>query len=177
MITELLTATLQDLKYAFAAVHDFTPTIRGIQYSPQFVQAVPAQEAVLVAKFDMVVNGKKTPTTMMVPADILLTPMRLGEGGEARSATELIEVKLAQERLEGAMEQVPLELAVSFRSTTVHPKEITDLKLGQVIHLNHPVSRPLDITVADLLVGHGMSGTMGSQLACRIVGADQGSPS
>jgi flagellar motor switch protein FliM len=47
--------------------------------------------------------------------------------------------------------------------------DITTLEIGQVIRLNHAVSRPLDLKVDNLIVGHGVPGNSGRQLACKVV--------
>lgn len=176
LITELFGATLADLRYAFASVVDIKPEIRGIQYSPQFVQVTPANEAVLVARFDVTMNDITTPMTMMIPADLLITPMRLGENTETMTTGEAAEAKAVQDRLNRNMEQVPLDLSVAFRTSQIQSKDLSSLSIGQIIHLNHPVSRPLDLMVGDLLVGHGMPGSVGKQLAAKVVAAHPGQP-
>lgn len=169
LVTDLLGATLADLRYAFASVLDLKPEIRGIQYSPQFVQVTPANEAVLVARFEITMNDDTAAMSMMIPADLLVTPMRLGEGMETMTDGEAAEVKAVQARLNRNLEQVPLDLSVSFRATQIQSKDLSNLAIGQVIYLNHPVSRPLDLIVGDLLVGHGMPGSIGKQLAAKVV--------
>ncbi|XBH22146.1 FliM/FliN family flagellar motor switch protein [Jonesiaceae bacterium BS-20] len=172
LITDLFGATLADLRYAFASVLDLKPEIRGIQYSPQFVQVTPANEAVLVARFEIAMNDATAHMSMMIPADLLVTPMRLGEGTDALTVGEAAEAKAVQERLNRNMEQVPLDLAVAFRTTKIQSKDLSSLSVGQVIHLNHAVSRPLDLLVDDLLVGHAMPGSVGKQLAAKVVSAN-----
>lgn len=172
LITDLLTSTFADLKYAFATVLDLKPEIKTIQYSPQFVQVTPANEAVLVARFDLTLNDSVTPMTLMVPAETLVAPMRLGESTDLQTPSEVADAKDVQDRLNRAMEQVPVELCVSFKPTTIASKDLSALKVGEVIDLNHPVSKPLELRIGDLLVGHGMPGSVGKQLATRIVSAE-----
>jgi flagellar motor switch protein FliM len=60
-------------------------------------------------------------------------------------------------------------MSVQFKPLTVSPMDITTLEIGQVIRLNHAVSRPLDLKVDNLIVGHGVPGNSGRQLACKVV--------
>ncbi|WP_435299659.1 flagellar motor switch protein FliM [Timonella sp. A28] len=177
LVTGLLGNTMTDLKYAFASVHEMSPTIRSIQYSPQFVQAVPAKEAVLVAHFTMTVAEGTSVATMMVPADTLITPLRHGEGVEARSASDELEAQVAQERLKRAMGNVPMDVTVKFKSLTVNPRDVATLEVGQVIRLNHPVTKPLEVMADHLLVASAVPGTSGTTLACRIVSNELGGTS
>lgn len=169
LIVSLLGNTMTDLKYAFASVHTFAPAIRSIQYSPQFVQAVPAKEAVLVAHFTVTTNGTDSSSTIMVPADTLISPLRAGEGSDARSAAEEEEARDAAERLGRSLEFVPLETAVRFRPLAVHPRDVSALSVGEIVRLNHPVSKPLEVVAEDLLVARAVPGSTGNQLSCRIV--------
>lgn len=172
LITTLLQASMQDLGYAFAQVMPTTPSVRGIQYAPQFVQAVPAKEAVIIAQFDMTVRNHKTRASMMIPAELLVSPLSKNDGDEAKSLAEIQEAKIAGDRLNRSMHAVPVSVAVQFKPLTVSPVDITTLELGQVIRLNHPVSRPLDLIVDSLVLGHAVPGNAGRQLACKVVDLD-----
>ncbi|WP_333810865.1 flagellar motor switch protein FliM [Timonella senegalensis] len=172
LIVNLLGNTMTDLRYAFAAVHSFSPSIRTIQYSPQFVQAVPAKEAVLVARFEMVIGGTPSQATIMIPADTLIAPLRAGEGAEARTQAEELEAQNAGERIKRAMAAVPTDVAVRFKPLTIHPRDAAAFEVGQVIRLNHQVTRPLEVVVADRIIAHGVPGKSGSQLACKVVSTE-----
>ncbi len=169
LVTNLLQASMQDLGYAFTSVLDMSPVVRSIEYSPQFIQLVPAKEAVIVAQFDVTIRGHKNRASIMIPAEILVSPLNKREGDDAKSAMELQEERIAHERLNRSMHSVPVEMSVQFKPLTVAPLEITTLEIGQVIRLNHAVSRPLDLKVDNLTVGHGVPGNSGRQLACKVV--------
>lgn len=172
LVMTLLQASMQDLGYAFAQVMDTTPSVRGIQYSPQFVQAVPAKEAVIVAHFDMTVRNHKTRASIMIPAELIVSPLAKSESDEAKSLAEIEEAKVASERLGRSMYHVPVSLSVQFKPLSVTPSEITHLEVGQVIRLSHAVSKPLDLMVDSLVIGHGVPGNSGRQLACKVTDVD-----
>lgn len=174
LVMSLLRNTMADLKYAFASIHEFSPSVRSIYYSPQFVQAVPAQEAVIVARFTMNLEGRVYPMTIMVPAETLVSPLQQGDGAETRTAGKDEESQQVRGRLQRSMADVPMELAVRFQPTTVNPAQVYALQVGQTLPLKHPISRPLQIVVDDLVLAHAVPGNAGTQLACKVVADGNG---
>ncbi|WPF81743.1 flagellar motor switch protein FliM [Sanguibacter sp. 4.1] len=172
LITDMLSGALADLRYAFVAVVPLDVRVKGIQYNPQFVQAAPTSEAVIVATFTLTIAERPTTATLMIPADVLLAPLRAGEGVVQRSKDELAEAADASDRLHRTMSTVPVDVSVRMRPVTVHPRDVVNLTVGEVIHLNHPVSRPLDVVVDGIVLARGVAGNNGRQLACKIVDAE-----
>jgi flagellar motor switch protein FliM len=173
LVTDMLSSALADLRYAFASVVPLDVRIRSIQYNPQFVQAVPASEAVIVATFSLDVADRPTTTTFMVPADVLLGPMREGEGVVVHSREELEAKQEASDRLHRTIRTVPVDVSVRLTPRTIHPRDVVHLAVGEVIPMNHPVSRPLDVVVDGRVLARGVAGNNGRQLACKIVDAEE----
>lgn len=88
LFRSLLDSSLADMRYAFSSITPMNPKIRGLQYNPQFVQAVPASEAVLVANYSLTVGDRVSAATMMFAADALLNPLKVGEGEADPSAAQ-----------------------------------------------------------------------------------------
>ncbi|WP_307844022.1 flagellar motor switch protein FliM [Sanguibacter suaedae] len=173
LVTDMLSSALADLRYAFASVVPLDVRIRSIQYNPQFVQAVPASEAVIVATFSLDVADRPTTTTFMVPAEVLLGPMREGEGVVVHSREELEAKQEASDRLHRTIHTVPVDVSVRLAPRTIHPRDVVHLAVGEVIPMNHPVSRPLDVVVDGRVLARGVAGNNGRQLACKIVDAEE----
>lgn len=173
LITDMLASALADMRYAFAAVVPLDVRVRSIQYNPQFVQAVPASEAVIVATFTLLVGEGTTSATFMLPADVLLAPMRAGEGADTRSADELESHATAGAAVLRTVQTVPVDVSVRMTPLTIHPRDVIHLAVGEVIHLNHPVSRPLEVVVGDRVMARGVAGNNGRQLACKVVHAEE----
>lgn len=173
LLTDMLASALADLRYAFASVVPLDVRVRSIQYNPQFVQAVPASDAVIVATFTLLVGEGVTSATLMLPADVLLAPMRAGEGADTRSAEELASHATAGARVLQTVQTVPVDVSVRMAPMTIHPRDVVHLAVGEVVHLNHPVSRPLDIVVGDRVMARGVAGNNGRQLACKVVDAEE----
>lgn len=173
LVTDILSSATADLRYAFAAVVPLDLRVRSIQYSPQFVQAAPASEAVIVATLALAVGEHTSSMTLMVPADVLLAPLLAGEGDEVRTAEEQQSRAEASDRLHHSIQAVPVDVSVRLSPRTIHPSDVINIAVGEVVHLNHPVSRPLDVVVDGRVLARAVAGTNGRQRVCKIVEAEE----
>ena len=168
LFRSLLDSSLADMRYAFSSITPMNPKIRGLQYNPQFVQAVPASEAVLVANYSLTVGDRVSAATMMFAADALLNPLKAGEDEADPSAAQREEQRVSFGRLRLSMNDVPVDVGVRFNSITVRPRDIIDMAVGDVIELRHAASKPLRIVVEGRTIGHGVPGNNGKQLAVKV---------
>jgi len=173
LIRGLMQATLGDLGYAFAALTPLEVNLRSVQYNPQFVQVVPASDAVLVAGFTLRIGEREDQATVMFPAELLLGAVRAGDGTSGRSADDQRAHEAAVADLESAVEDVPVELAVRFAPVTVRPRQVVELAVGEVIPLSHPSSQPLDVVVDGVVLARAAAGNNGSRLACMVVTVEE----
>ena len=173
VVRELLQPALDDLRYAFATVAPLSLSMRAVQYSPQFVQAVPASDAVLVARFALHTGARVDTATLMVPAENLLAAMRLAETDETRSDDDRRDAAHARAQLEVAVTAVPMDVVVRFAPVTVRPPDVVGLAVGDVLPLQHPATRPLDVVVDEVVLARAAVGSQGSRLACRVVEVEE----
>ncbi|MFC4616511.1 flagellar motor switch protein FliM [Cellulomonas sp. H30R-01] len=173
LVKDVLQHAIGDLDYAFAGLTSMSATLRSVQYNPQFVQVVAAQETVLVAAFLLRVGDREDRMTLMLPSDLLLGALRSSEGSDARSDEEQRAVATAQGDLERAVHGVPVDVAVRFRPVTVHPRDVLDLAVGDVLPLSHPSTDPLDVVVDGIVLARGAAGTHGPRLACQVVTVEE----
>ncbi|WP_240645754.1 flagellar motor switch protein FliM [Georgenia sp. SYP-B2076] len=169
LIRELLRRTLGDLNYSFAGITALEAEFKNIQYTPEFVQAAEASTPVIIARLVLRVDDDEVPATVMVPAEGLVAAMRAGEHLDLRSREDIAEEQRQSRILEVAVQRVPVDVAVRFRPITVHPREVVQLRVGDVLTLHHPASRPLDVVVGDRVLGQAAPGAQGSRLAGMIV--------
>ncbi|WP_448059131.1 flagellar motor switch protein FliM [Cellulomonas hominis] len=173
LVRSLLQATLSDLTYAFAALQPLDVTVRSVQYNPQFVQAAPASDAVLVSSFTLRVGEREDAATFMVPAELLLSALRVNEGAGGRSPEDQRVHDAALVDLEAAVQEVPVEVSVRFAPVIVHPREVVGLAVGDVLPLSHPQSKPLDVVVDGVVLARAAAGNSGSRLACMVVTVEE----
>lgn len=173
LVEDLLELSLADLTYAFASIMPMKLDVRSVQYSPQFVQAVAASTPVIIATFTMRVGSLEDTTTMMLPADVVLEGLRAGDHTDSRSATELAAHDTALARLAAGIGTVPVPVAVRFTPIIVRPSDVVGLVVGDVVHLGHPTTRPLDVVVDDVVLARAAAGTQGTRLACVVVTSEE----
>ncbi|MEN1976982.1 FliM/FliN family flagellar motor switch protein [Cellulomonas sp. P4] len=173
LLRGVMQAALGDLGYAFSALAPLDVTFRSVQYNPQFVQAVPASDAVLVATFQMRVGEREDLATVMFPAELLLAAVRQADGSNGRSLEDQRAHEVALADLEAAVEEVPVEVAVRFAPVVVRPRDVVDLAVGDVVPLSHPSSQPLDVVVDGVVLARAAAGNNGSRLACMVVTVEE----
>ena len=173
LVRELLQHAVSDLEYSFAGITSLSATVRSVQYNPQFVQVVAAQETVLVAVFLLRVGEREDRISFMVPSDLLLGALRSSEGADARSDEERRAAEAAHDDLERAVQDVPVDVAVQFPPVTVHPRDVVNLAVGDVLPLSHPSTQPLDVVVDGIVLARAAAGSHGSRLACQVVTVEE----
>lgn len=173
LVRDLFQHALSDLTYAFAALAPLEMTARSVQYNPQFVQAVPASEPVIVATFDVTTGEQSTTLTFMTPADVLLASLLAGEKLDNRPADEVRAHHAALEDLANQVGEVPVGVSVRFRPVTVTAAKISGLEPGDVIPLAHRADHPLDVVVGDVVLARAALGSNGSRLACLVVTSEE----
>lgn len=173
LVREVLQSSLGDLGYAFAAVMPLDVRVSAVQYNPQFVQAVGASEPVIIATFSLRVGTRQDTATFMLPADLLLTSLRTNEHVDGRTAEEIAASEVAMADLAASVQDVPVDVSVQFRPLTVHPRDVLELSVGDVLTLPHPTARPLDVVVDDVVLAHAAVGSNGARLACMVVTAEE----
>lgn len=176
LVRHLVDRVLGELRYAFEPIVAMEPTVRSVEYNPQFVQAAAAADIVIVATFDMRVGADESRATLCLPFGDLfpLLEAALGLGVDADGqAPATPEKHTIEERLQA----VPIEVAVGFHPTLLTPGTLVDLAVGDVVTLDHPVTTPLLVIAADVTFAHAMAGARGRRLACLVVDEPAGPPS
>ena len=173
LVKDLLDHALKDLEYAFAGLARLALTVGEVQYHPQFVQAAAATDAMIVASFTLRVGEREDAVTLMVPADVMLAQLRAADGPVARSDDEAAAAAVTTAELERAMQDVPVEVAVRFSPVVVHPRDVIDLAVGDVLPLSHPSTDLLDVVVDGVVLARAAAGSHGSRLACRVVTVEE----
>ena len=169
LLMNMLQTNLGDLRYAFAAVTELDVKLKSFQYSPQFAQLVPASEPVIVVSYNVVSGERSDRATFMLPAEAMLDSLRAGERTEVQTELERREARVAKQRVVESMQGVPMDVAVRLRPLTISPRDVINVQVGELIMLNHSVTRPLDVVVDGKVLAHAVAGANGRQLACQVV--------
>ncbi len=169
LIRHLTERTLHDLGYSFSTVLVLEPQLRLIQYSPQMIQATAASTPVLVARFTVDVDETSSPATIMLPAEDIVQALRESQGADSRTVEELESERIERDRLDRAVQEVPVEVTVRMRPQPINPRELLALEVGDVVPLHHGATQPLEVVVGERVLAQAAAGTNGSRLAAVVV--------
>lgn len=164
---------LGEMQYSLAAVVEITPTLTGIEYSPQFAQVAGASDVMVVASFDLRIGERAHKMTICLPFNGLQPHLVKAAAPAPVSERERAQRARAADLVSRQFEQVPVSVSVRLRPTRVGPEALGDLAVGDVLRLSHPASAPMDITVDDTPFAHATPGTRGARLAALIVGTPE----
>lgn len=171
IVRSLIERLLGEMKYGLADLVDLTPTLVGAEYSPQFAQVAGAADVMVVATFDLRIDERTIKMTVCLPFSGLQPHLAKAAAPAPVSDRERAQRDRSAELVQAQFAQVPVDVAVRFRSTLLDPGTLTSLATGDVLRLAHPASAPLDVIVDGTTFAHAMPGSQGPRLAALIVGA------
>lgn len=172
LLQSLLRRVLDELRQAFDSIVAIRPRLVGLEFSPQFVQlGAASSDAMIVASFEMRAGTEECVATVCLPFGAILSKLQ----GERADVTLTTDQRLSREtamrNMVAGLESAPLEAAVQFQTTFMHPEDLVDLRPGDVVRLGHKVSAPLAVTSNGITFAHAVPGSQGSRLACLVVNA------
>lgn len=171
LIRYLMADGLETLSHALGALLPGRLAVSGIQYNPQFAQLASAGDLVIVARLSLSTGDRTVPASVMLPAALVLERLS--------SAAPVMPADRASELVHEQVEHTPLELALRLTPLTVHPTDVLDLSVGDLIRIPHADDRPLDLVAGGVPVASAAVGASGARLACVItsVPSDPAAPS
>lgn len=168
VVGSLYERLVAEVRYAFASLAPIAPKVTGVEYSPQLAQMAAASDPMVVARFSLQQDRAEHVVTLCLPFTGL-APYLTASPSDLVSDRERAKREEASARLAAGFQDVPVEVAVRFRSVAADPLELADLTVGDVVRLRHPAEAPLDVTAADVVFAHATPGSHGQALACLIV--------
>lgn len=169
VIDGLMQRLFSEMRYSLAAIVPLEPTVVGVEYSPQFAQAAGASDVVIVAEFELRMGQFTHRMTVCMPFAGILPHLSAAAAPAPVSNREKVQRAQAAELLRRQFEQVPVEVAIRFRGTSLTPQVFAELQVGDVLRLRHPASAPLDVAIGDRVLASATAGTQGRRLAALIV--------
>ena len=165
LVKRLMEDALEDLRYSFGSLLPMPLNFNSIQYNAQFAQAAAPSDLMVVATFTLRVGENTAEGTVALPAETVLP--QLGATNPTTSPEN------AAELLRQQMAWVPVEVSVGLMPVTVRPEAILRLAVGDLIPLNHPERRPLEVRIAGQRIARAGLGRNGARLAAQIVDTEE----
>lgn len=165
VLTRVVERMLGELHYGLAAVTEVAPAFKALEFNPQFVQVAAATDLYIVAAFTISLGELAAPATVAFPAPVLV--LRSTTGGTDDPAVNAAR-RQARSTMNRLVEDVQVDVSVRFVPRAMPSAQLLQLRAGDVIRLEHPVERPLDVVSAGVVVARGVAGAHGARAACLI---------
>ncbi|MFC7496475.1 MULTISPECIES: flagellar motor switch protein FliM [unclassified Nocardioides] len=166
----LIERLLAELRYSVAGIVNLEPVVTGVEYSPQFAQVAGSADVMVAIRLELKINERTFRMSMCMPFSGLLPHMVRAAAPAPVSDRERAQRARSAAELKDQFQQVPVDVAVRLRPTTLSPGDLAALQPGDAIRLNHPASAPLEVVVDGINFAHATAGTSGFRLAALIVG-------
>jgi flagellar motor switch protein FliM len=138
-------------------------------FGPLVAQVATSADAMAVARFVLRQGELEHPLSLCLPFAGLMPYLAASENADVVSERERRQRAEASARLADGFREVPVEVSVRFRGTEADPLELSGLRVGDVVRLNHPAEAPLDVMAADVVFAHATAGSQGRRLAAMVV--------
>jgi flagellar motor switch protein FliM len=169
LMRSVVDRALRELEYAYETLVRVEAEIVQQEFNPQFAQIAAPSDMVLVVSFEMRIGEKRGNATICVPFTTMAPVLESLASQTLFQDQRGEDPELWQQKLESALYNVPVETRVRFDAVGLTSAEIVALEVGDIVPLNHPVDRPLGVTVDGVLCCDGVSGRRGKRLATLVV--------
>lgn len=152
---------LDDLRYSLGRLLPEGLEVDTVHHNSQFAQAAATSELMIVAAFTVECADQSAPTTLALPAGLLLRG--LGD------PNPVVATENARALIVDQVALTPVPFAVRLAAAPVKPHDVLALAVGDVIPLGHAAHAPFHVTVDGELLGRAAIGRAGGRLACTII--------
>lgn len=164
VLGSVITPLLDELADSLSRVKVLSAVPVTQESSIQFVQLAGPNEMFLVTVFQLSV-GEDAPVEMTValpfPLVRQITEAMRGGARTRDAAASLVD--------ETVVTQAAIDIWLEFPSVKLTSTEVSELKVGDVIRLFHPLRQPLDLRAEGVLVARAAQGAVGSKVVCSIL--------
>ncbi len=165
----MCTRAIGTLGYAFATLGSPAATVDRLHQDAQLLGAGRANDLVAVAEFSLQVGDHVDVATLMLPLAPLLARLTSLAPREVRTVQEVERAAVAARAMRASLPEVPIEVGVAMTGLHVPPEQVLELAVGDVLRLDHPTDRPLQVSVAGVPVARAVTTSRGPRRACLIV--------
>ncbi len=168
VMNNIINRTLRDLERTWERIIPLECNVEMLETNPEFVQVVPASETVVLISFELKSDNVNGLINLCYPY-ITLEPIALRLGGQnlVSSAKEVPKEELLKNRKRIELFDSIIKTVLGEAKVTV--RELTDMKIGDVLTLNARVHEDVEIYVEDELKFYGRPGNLGKYRAVEII--------
>ncbi|MCS7314169.1 MAG: flagellar motor switch protein FliM [Bryobacterales bacterium] len=157
---------LHDLKQAWAPVTTIDFTIEARETEPQLLQIMSPNEAVLAIGLEVRMAENTGMMNIAMPSIIVkMLRQKFDQQWSVRRAESTAE---EQARILRLIKPASIQLDARLRGPTLPARDLLELEPGDVLELDYPLDRPLDILINGVAKFRGSIGTTGRKRAFLI---------
>jgi len=167
LFRNLLEQFMAMLRLSLEPIVAVQPHAGEIEYTPQFLQAAPATDPMIVGDFELTIGSQACRMTISIPLAALLPrldALRPPADPERRATPD------TSSRMLTALREAPVEVAVRFRPLQLDSVRMLTLAPGDLVVLDHPITAPLSVETGGQRVVSAIAGRSGNRLAALVVG-------
>lgn len=162
----IVMSAVDDLEKAWAPVFPLKIHYSRTEINPQFVAVVPPSDVVIATAFDVELEKVSGSIKLIIPYSTL-EPIKskLSVGFQSEQLeVDHIWINRIKTQLMGTHANCSVHLGQAWLTL----KDLTELKRGDVVILEHDANKPLDITIEGMLKFRGVPGTLKGNKAVKI---------
>ena len=166
MTKKVVQSALEDWEKAWKPVHAVTCNYVRSEVNPQFAAIVPPTDVVLVIVFDIEMENCSGTITICIPyatIEPIISKLKANFQSERMEADQ-VWIK----RLRGELLRTEVEMVAELGKTTMTPRELLKLKVGDTLMLGNDVTDPLEIKIEGTTKFNGFSGVSRGMKAIQI---------
>ncbi|NIA19145.1 MAG: flagellar motor switch protein FliM [Xanthomonadaceae bacterium] len=166
IVKKVVEASLACMEEAWNPIHDLEFTFVRSEINPQFVSIVPPSDVVILSTYTLEMEEFSGAITVCIPYS-LVEPMRNKLYAGFQSERLEVDVTWLQ-RLIGRLLLVDVELAAILGTTTVTPRQLLELKVGDTMTLQQDATEPMRLKLEQIDKFRGIAGLSKGSKAVKI---------
>ena len=166
IIEKVAKGALRDLEVAWRPVHSLTIQWDRSEINPQFINIVPPSEAVIVASFELEIEGYRGLMTLCIPYSTIEPIRRELQTGFQSDRLEVDQAWI--DRLTGLLKEVKLNVAVELGQVELRLSEMVNLRPGDIIQLDKDADEELVVKIDGVPKFKGCPGLLKGNKAIQI---------
>lgn len=169
LLRELVQRIVHEFGYAFESLTQLSPQVVSLESDPQFMQLASPSEPVVVSTYDVRIGDVQAAATLCLPFATLQPVLDQVRGPGSRTGRSVSDVQRTAAQLAAGLQGAPVDVAVRFPPISLSPRDILDLRVGDILPLHHATSAPLLVCAQDTPIASAVPGSAGPRLACLVV--------
>ncbi|AIF66383.1 flagellar motor switch protein FliM [Terribacillus saccharophilus] len=170
LMTQFLESGMENLKAAWQSVEDVDPVMEEFEVNPQFIQMVSPNETVVVVTLNSTIGETSGMINICIP-HVVLEPIvsKLSIHYWMQAPVDKQGNETEWRDLTTSIQKASIDLKAILGETSIQVEELMNLREGDVLMLNQPIDRPLDVKVDNQVKFKAQPGKQKNRMAIQVM--------